>query len=132
VTTASTIEEIRSKEYRILVIDDDDKFRKSFCFKLTRKYKARVEDVNLARLGVEKLREGNSYDLIFTDIMMPEMSGIETYYELRKINPTIRIVIMSAYSDSDQWKKAQELGGVTLLHKPIPDDTLIRVLRGES
>ncbi|HXD31145.1 MAG TPA: response regulator [Pyrinomonadaceae bacterium] len=127
----ATVDEIRARELKLLVIDDDEDYRRSFCFKLKRKYKAQVDDVNLGRLAVEKLKEGHSYDLIFTDIMMPEMSGIETYHELRKLNGTVRIVIMSAYSDSEEWKRAQQLG-VTLLHKPIADHILLRVLRGES
>lgn len=120
--------QIRAKAYKILVIDDDDSFRKSFCFKLRRKFKARVEDVNSGRAAVEKVLAGNSYDLIFTDIMMAGMTGIETYRALREVDAAIRIVIMSAYSDSEEWKKAQELKDTALLHKPIPDDVLIAIL----
>lgn len=126
-TDASKIDEIRGRKYKILVIDDRDDFRKSFCFKLRRKYNAEVEDVNSGKAGIEKLIDGNSYDFIFTDIMMPGMTGIEVYHELRRIGSNIRIVIMSAYSNSDEWKKAQALN-VPLLHKPISDDLLIKVL----
>jgi CheY-like chemotaxis protein len=87
-----------------------------------------VDDVNSGKAGIEKLRQGHSYDIVFTDIMMPEMTGIEAYYELQKIvGGGIRIVIMSAYSDSSEWKQAQDLG-VLLLHKPISEDQLINIL----
>lgn len=125
---SSAIDEIRRKELRILLIDDDDDFRKSFCFKLKRKYKVKVEDVNSGKAGIDKLRLRKEYDLIFTDIMMPEMTGIDTYHELRKIDANIPIVIMSAYSDSDEWKRAQDLKDISLLHKPIPDEALIKIL----
>jgi len=126
---AARIGRIREQGYKILVIDDDDDFRKSFCFKLKRKYKAHVEEVVSGEAGIEKLSEGNSYDFIFTDIMMPPgISGIETYHKLRKLDGHIRIVIMSAYSDSDDWKRAQELADVPLLHKPIPEEQLITIL----
>jgi CheY-like chemotaxis protein len=125
---AEMVSKIREREYKILVIDDDDDFRKSFCFKLKRKYKAQVEDVGAGKAGIKKLSDGNSYDFIFTDIMMPGMTGIEVYHKLREIDAKIRIIIMSAYSDSDEWKKAQELADVPLLHKPIPEDRLIKVL----
>ena len=124
---ASKIDEIRGRKYKILVIDDKDKFRKAFCFNLKRKYNAQVEDVNSGEAGMEKLRGGNSYDFVFTDIMMPGMTGIDVYHELKKMGSEIRIVIMSAYSDSDQWKEAQKLK-VPLLHKPIPEDQLIGIL----
>jgi two-component system nitrogen regulation response regulator GlnG len=121
------INAIRNKEYKILVIDDDDGFRKSFCFKLKRKYKAQVDDVDSGKAGIEKLSDGNTYDFIFTDIMMPGMTGIEAYHELREIDGKIPIIIMSAYSDSNEWKEAQEVD-VPLLHKPISDDQLIKIL----
>jgi CheY-like chemotaxis protein len=130
--SASLVNEIRKNEYKILVIDDDDDFRRSFCFKLKRKYRAQVKDVSSGKLGIKELREGNLYDYIFTDIMMPEMTGIETYVELRKINAKVQIVVMSAYSDSEEWKKAQELEDVVLIHKPIPDDALILILTAQA
>jgi len=124
----STIDEIRGRELKILIVDDDDRFRKSFCFKLKRIYKAQVDDVDRGRKGIERIEAGYKYDLIFTDIMMPQMTGIETYYEIRKIDAQIPIVIMSAYSSSTEWQKALELKDVTLLHKPVPNDELIEVL----
>lgn len=124
----SLIKKIASNKYKILVIDDDDKFRRSFCFKLRRIFNAQVDDANSGRSGVEKVKGGGVYDFIFTDIMMPEMTGIETYRILRTINVEMPIVMMSAYSDSEEWKNAQSLEDVSLLHKPIPVTALIRVL----
>jgi CheY-like chemotaxis protein len=122
------IKEIKAKQYRILVIDDDDRFRKSLCFLLRKKFGAQVEDVDSGQSAIERLNAGNRYDLIFTDIMMPGLTGMETYYEIRKINLHIPIVIMSAYSDSEEWKKALTLTDITLFPKPIPEDKLIEIL----
>ncbi|HLL77075.1 MAG TPA: response regulator [Pyrinomonadaceae bacterium] len=125
---AERLNRIREQGYKILVIDDDDDFRKSFCFKLRRKYKAEVEDVVSGEEGVKKMSDGHRYDFIFTDIMMPAgMSGVEAYHKLREIDAETPIVIMSAYSDSEGWKEAQQLG-VPLLHKPISDGQLDRIL----
>jgi CheY-like chemotaxis protein len=127
-TISDNINSIINRQYKILVIDDDQDFRKSLCFKLKRKYRAHVEDVDSGKAGIEKLEEGRSYDFVFTDIMMPEMTGIDVYHALRRINADIRIVIMSAYSDSAEWANAQALEDVALLHKPIPEDKLIELL----
>jgi CheY-like chemotaxis protein len=129
---SSLVDSIRRQECRILVIDDDDDFRKSFCFMLRRKFKAQVEGVDSGNTGIEKVRSGNSYDLIFIDIMMPQMTGVETYQELRKFDADVPIAIMSAYSNSAEWEKAQELKDVALLHKPIPVDALIKILSGSA
>jgi DNA-binding NtrC family response regulator len=125
----STIDKRKKENHKILVIDDDDRFRKSLCYLLKKKFGAQVDDVNSGKLGLEKLNAGHVYTMIFTDIMMPEMTGIETYYEIRKINSHIRIIVMSAYSNSDEWKKAQTLTDIDLLHKPLPEDRLIEILR---
>lgn len=124
----SRIDEIRKKRLKILIIDDDDRFRNSLCFKLARIYNAEVDGVNRGGKGIERIKAGNRYDLIFTDIMMPQMTGIETYSEIRKIDERIPIVLMSAYSSSTEWQKALELRDTTLLSKPVPNDDLIEVL----
>lgn len=125
--TSDLVEEIRKKHFKILVVDDEDAFRRSFCFKLRRKYSAEVEDVNSGSLAIAAVLRGETYDLIFTDIMMPGMKGTETFEQLQRIDPNLKVVIMSAFSDSDEWKKAQDMGAV-LIHKPIDDDLLIKIL----
>lgn len=127
VPSKATIDEIRRKDLRILVVDDDDRFRASFCFKLRRKYAVQVDSVNSGESAIAVVQDGKSFDLIFTDIMMPGMTGVETYKQLMRLNPALKIVVMSAYSDSEEWKNAQQLGA-TPIHKPIPDDVLMRIL----
>ena len=122
------INSIIRRQFKILVIDDDDAFRRSLCFKLKRKYRAHVEEASSGKAGIARLEEGHSYDIVFTDIMMPGMTGIDVYHALRRIDADIRIVIMSAYSDSAEWANAQALEDVALLHKPIPEDKLIELL----
>lgn len=126
------IDTIRQKGYKILVIDDDNDFRRSFSFKLRRKFGAHVEEVASGKAAVEKLRAGTSYELIFIDIIMPEMTGVDTYHEIRKCDANVQIVIMSAYSDSTEWTKAAELNDVILLRKPINDTDLIEALVGSA
>lgn len=121
------VEKIREKHFRILVVDDEDGFRKSFCFKLRQKYSAQVDDVNSGSLAIAAVMRGEIYDLVFSDIMMPGMKGTETFEELHRIDQNLRVVLMSAYSDSEEWKRAEELGA-ELLHKPIEDDLLIKIL----
>jgi CheY-like chemotaxis protein len=127
-TESGIIDTIRRQGHKILVVDDDDNFGKSFCFKLKRVFGAQVEHVTSGKMVIEKLRTGNSYDLIFMDIMMPEMTGVETYHELRWSDAKLIIVIMTAYSNSEEWKKALHLKDVVLLHKPIQEDSLIKIL----
>lgn len=122
------LSQIRKKRLRILIIDDNQVYRKSMIFKLTRTYGADAEGVASGQEGVDKIISGNSYDLIFLDVMMPEVNGIETYRRLMTVDCRSHIVFMSAFPNSDEWKEAESLGTV-LLDKPIAEDKLVRTLR---
>jgi CheY-like chemotaxis protein len=123
------IDEIRKKGLSILVVDDEDSFRKSLCFRLRKKYLANVDDVSSGSQAIDRVRQGKTYDLILTDIMMPGMKGTDVFEELRRIDTTLRIIVMSAFSNSEEWTRA-ELMGATVINKPIDDETLIRILSG--
>lgn len=127
VHNSDLVEKIREKHFRILVIDDEDGFRKSLCFLLRRKYSAQVDDVNSGSLAVAAIMRGETYDLVFSDIMMPGMTGTDVFEQLQRIDQNLRVVLMSAFSDSDEWERAEKLGA-QLLHKPIDDDLLIKIL----
>jgi DNA-binding NarL/FixJ family response regulator len=58
---------------------------------------------------------------------MPEISGPETYRELKKIDSHCSIVLMSSSQDSDEWLAASKLDG-ELLSKPSMEQKLSRVL----
>jgi CheY-like chemotaxis protein len=121
------VNEIRRKHLTILVVDDEEEFRESLCYRLKKKYLVEVDEVSSGTQAIAKVLQGNFYSLILSDIMMPGMKGTEVFEELRRHNPNIRIVLMSAYSSSVEWKKAEELGA-TLIHKPIDNQTLTKML----
>lgn len=111
----------------VLIVDDEHRFSKAMKYILEEKYKAKVKAVDSGINAISHLKRNNVYDLIFLDIKMPGMDGIETYNHLRAMNITCRIVIMSAYAKSEQWEEAKELG-VTLIEKPFPDDKLADII----
>lgn len=118
---------IRDRHLRILIVDDEHRFRRSMGFNLRRKYDAEVKDVGSGREAVDTLNAGERFDLIFLDLMMPDMSGTQTYTELKQIDPRCSIVLMSAHSDHKEWAKAEAIG-VELLSKPIPEHVLNQIL----
>jgi CheY-like chemotaxis protein len=121
------IDEIRRKSFSILVVDDEENYRQSLWFRLSRKYSASVDSVGSGMEAIDLVRQRKSYNLVFTDIMMPGLTGPDTFLELRRIDPDLRIVFMSGFSESDaEWQKAELLAKV--FHKPIDDETLIKIL----
>lgn len=118
---------LREKNFKILIIDDETKFRASMKELLVKAFNADVVDVESGFDGIADVGGGNSYDVVFLDLMMPGMSGNETYAELMKLAPSLCVVFMSAYSSSTEWERAVKTG-VTVLHKPIPLKALVQVL----
>ncbi|MFA7467816.1 MAG: response regulator [Desulfotomaculaceae bacterium] len=59
------------------------------------------------------------YHLIILDVKMPGMSGIETLHEIRKLNPSVSVVLMTAYEELDIVEEARKLGVEHYLCKPF-------------
>jgi len=76
------------------------------------------------------LAKGRSYNVFFIDMKLPVMNGLETYLEIRKINPKAVVVIMTAYrSEMDELvRQALEKGAYTCLYKPFEMDEVIKLV----
>ncbi|MCU0363194.1 MAG: ATP-binding protein [Bacteroidales bacterium] len=84
-----------------------------------------------ARSGFEALdimRENNDIDVVLLDMQMPEMNGIETARELRKIRKDIPIIAQTAFVFEDDKDIILEAGCEACLIKPIRKDQLIAVM----
>lgn len=114
----------------ILVIDDEEVVRKSFTLALE-DTEYQVDTVESGEKGIEK-EQKNKYDLIFLDLKMPGLNGVETLRELRKIDKNVPIYIITAFHKEffDQLKKAKEDGlKFEIAHKPIGSDQIILVTK---
>jgi len=63
--------------------------------------------------------KSNHFDLIFMDIKMPGINGVQTFREIKKVDPKVAVVMMTAYSVEDLVKEALEEGAYTCLYKPF-------------
>ncbi len=117
---------------QILVIDDEKSIRDSFLLALE-ETEFLVDTASSGEEGVAKFKSG-AYDLIFLDLKMPGMDGIETLRVIRKINPKVPVYIVTAFSQ----EYFQELEVLTkegiafeLMRKPIgleQIETLVRAV----
>lgn len=95
-TTADVPEVIEAApSLRILVIDDEQSVRETLAEMLVA-VEHRVELADGGLQAIEKLHAGN-FDLVFTDLAMPEMDGWETARAIRKYWPGIRIIMVTGY-----------------------------------
>ena len=64
-------------------------------------------------------RHHQSLDLVLLDLMMPVLSGKQVYTALRKINPNLKVLIVSAYGQSGMIKEVLEAGAIGVVEKPV-------------
>ena len=109
----------------ILVIDDEEVIRKSFILALDGTG-YNVETAESGEKGIEKARETN-FALIFLDLRMPGLDGVETLRGLWEIGQTVPIYITTAFYDDfvDQLESATDDGiSFYLLKKPVDGDEI--------
>lgn len=108
---------------RILVVDDEDIIRESLSY-ILRKEKYEVEEAANGKIAFELLKE-SSYDLVITDLEMPEMKGIELLDEIRKINLQTNTIVITAYGSMETAIAALRSGASDYILKPVEFDELI-------
>lgn len=84
-----------------------------------------------AENGEEAVRlfKENHIDMLLLDVIMPGMNGVEAYRIIKEIAPDIRVLFTSGYIAEVLDKELIQAKDVRLLHKPIPPDTLLKVVR---
>jgi CheY-like chemotaxis protein len=105
---------------RVLVIDDEDMIRKLMRYFLEQAGH-RVDEARNGRIGIELLHT-NEYDVIITDMVMPEMEGLEVISIAQRNWPHIPVVAVSGGArtgDADTLEIARDLGAAVVLPKPF-------------
>jgi signal transduction histidine kinase/ActR/RegA family two-component response regulator len=113
----------------ILVVEDEEIVRNLVC-EVLRSHGYRV--LSTGR-GDEALRivqmEDRDIDLLISDVVMPEMNGVELAQRVREGSPRSRILFVSGYSESDMADQGLEAVAFQVLQKPFTPDTLARKVR---
>ena len=95
------------EKIRVLLVDDEPDFIEPMSYWLGSKGYA----VSVARNGeraIQIIKEETPH-IVFLDIKMPGIDGIETLKRIREFNQNIPIVMLTAYADEEKFYKAQEL-----------------------
>jgi len=113
--------------YTLLLAEDEDTLRDSF----KKVLKLYVKDVIVAKDGQEayELYLKHKPDILFTDIRMPKLNGIELIKKIRAQNTQMPIVVTSAYTDQEYLLESIKLSLVEYLIKPMKESDLERVLK---
>ncbi len=108
---------------KILVVDDEDIVRTSCNRALT----PEGYEVKMARNGLDGLKMASEehFDLVLTDLKMPDMDGIEVLRKIKEQWPGVEVIIITGYQTVDTAVKAIKLGAFDYIEKPFTPDALV-------
>jgi two-component system, response regulator PdtaR len=112
---------------RYLIVDDNA----SFAENLAEVLGDIGAEATVAVSGAEALRAAadRRFDALVTDMRMPLMSGARLVHKIRRIDPGLPAVIVTAYTAEDDLGAARDEGLLAILPKPVPLDRLLELLR---
>jgi len=116
------------KNRSILVIDDENMILE-LAHDMLKSIGFKVYSANRAEDGLKLYQEKKEeIDVIFLDLIMPDMGGISCYNKLKVIDPDVNIIIISGIGDEEKKKELMEMGLVHYLEKPFSIHNLINEL----
>ncbi len=121
---------VKLKQYssikRVLLVEDDDTLRETTAELLATVF----DNVDRAENGLVGLDIYNKkrHDIVITDIIMPEMNGIEMIAEIKKNNPKQHVIVISGHNDTDALIELINNGVDNFILKPFKKENLFNIL----
>ncbi len=113
--------------HRVLVVDDD-KVLQDTVKNALEYHNFQVDVANNGREAVNAVYR-EQYDLVVMDVNMPEMNGLEALVEMKKHDPSLIVLILTAYSNVTDAVKAVKEGAYNYLEKPITSENLVALIK---
>lgn len=109
--------------FKVLVVDDDADLRLSVASALSENYFS-VDQAKDGEEGLNRVKAGH-YDLVFLDVNMPKLNGLEALKEIKIFDPSIIVILLTAYSNIRDAVAATKEGAYNYLEKPIKSENLV-------
>ena len=109
---------------KILLVDDE----KTMVKYLSRRLIKRGFDVSVAYSGLSALEEIKKidFDLVLLDVLMPEMDGIETLKEIKKIKPETEVIMLTGHASVEVGIEGMKSGAFNYIMKLFDPDELVK------
>ena len=120
------IEELLDEKTLILVVDDQFSDRETLKAILEDKG-YRVATANDGAEAIEMVRSRH-YDIIFLDVRLPGMDGVETFEQVKMIDPEATVIMMTGYTEEDLVRGAINEGAYTCIYKPFDMEKVIELV----
>ncbi|MBU7032264.1 MAG: response regulator [Theionarchaea archaeon] len=111
---------------RILVVDDNISFCRTMSSVLSRK----GFEVTITTSGPDALQQISTtpFDIVFMDIKMPSMNGVEAFKRIKEINPHTIVIMMTGYAVENLVEEALGEGAYSVLHKPFDFEDVLTLI----
>jgi len=120
------IEELLDGKTLILVVDDQVTDRETLKGILENKG-YRVATARDGAEAIEMVRRRH-YDIIFLDASLPDMDGVETFEQVKEIDPKAVVIMMTGYTEEELMRRAISNGAYTCIHKPFDKEKVISLV----
>jgi two-component system, NtrC family, response regulator HydG len=113
--------------YKVLVCDDDAGLRLSVQAALTATGRFEVDEAFDGVNAIEKIR-AKTYNMVLLDVDMPRMTGLEALRLIKEHDPSIIVLILTAYANIDDAVRAVKEGAFNYVSKPIKSEDLVAMV----
>jgi len=111
---------------KILVVDDQPGMRITLKGILTKKgYQVTVAEDGIQ--AIEAVKKEN-FRIIFMDVKMPGINGVEAFMKIKEINPKATVIMMTGFAVEEELKRAIQEGAYTVLYKPLDIEKILEVI----
>jgi len=120
----------KGESKKILVVDDE----KAICEILEEFLSLFGHSVTSANSGADAIEVVHRArpDVVFLDIRMPGMSGLDVLKEIKALDSSVRVIMISAFGDEETEAMARELGADGYIQKPVDLPGLLVLLKDEG
>ncbi|HVK62278.1 MAG TPA: sigma-54 dependent transcriptional regulator [Bdellovibrionales bacterium] len=112
---------------RVLVVDDDQGLRFSVRETLAQAGQYEIDEAFDGMNAIEKVRAGH-FDVVLLDVDMPRLNGLEALKLIKEHDPSIVVLIMTAFASIDDAVRAVKEGAYNYLSKPVKADELVKLI----
>ncbi len=112
---------------RVLLVEDD-RTQRELLTELLEEEGFSVASASSGERALDLFRK-ERYDAVITDVRLPGMSGLELLQKLKELEPSVEIIVITAFSSVDDAVKAIKMGAFHYVTKPFEPEVLINLLR---
>ncbi len=113
---------------KVLVVDDDPGLRLSVKSALTSAGGFDVDEAFDGINAVEKVQVHRDYNVVILDVDMPRMNGLEALQAIKEIDPSIVVLVLTAYANIEDAVKVVKEGAYNYVAKPVRGDQLVEMI----